>query len=111
MKPGCILSPVLFNLYPDIIFRSIKHLKGVVIGGDSITDSRYADDTALLAESEEELQETLDLVNNKGKEVNMKMNAKKTKTMVIIRKHVVPSVNLTIDGQDIEQVSQFTYLG
>ena len=111
VRQGCILSPVLFNLYTDIIFRSIHHLKGVVVGGMSITDSRYADDTALLAESEEELQETLNLVNNKGKELNMKMNAKKTKTMVITRKPVVPTIKIQIDGQDIEQVTHFTYLG
>ena len=94
-----------------MIFRSIQHLKGVVIGGVSTTDSRYADDTALLAESEKELQETLDLVNSKGKELNMKMNAKKTKTMVVTRKQTVPCIQLKIDGQEIEQVSQFTYLG
>ena len=111
VRQGCILSSVLFNLYTDIIFRSMKHLKGVVIGGDSITDSRYADDTALLAESEEEVQETLDLVNSKGKELNMKMNAKKTKTVVVTMKQTVPSIRLKIDGQEIEQVSQFTYLG
>ena len=83
----------------------------MVIGGFAFTDSRYADDTALLAESEKELQETLDIVNNKGKELNMKMNAQKTKTMVITRNAVVPSIQLTIDGQNIEQVSHFTYLG
>ena len=102
---------MLFNLYTDVIFRSVQHLKGVVVGGDPITDSRYAEDTALLAESEEELQETLDLVNNKGKELNMKMNAKKTKTMVITRNPFTPQINLQIDGQNIEQVSQFIYLG
>ena len=90
VRQGCILSPVLFNLYTDIIFRSIQHLQGVVIGGMQITDSRYADDTALLAESEKELQETLNIVNNKGKELNMKMNAKKTKTMVISKKNSRP---------------------
>ena len=111
VRQGCILSPVLFNLYTDISFRSVQHLKGVVVGGVSITDSRYADDTALLAESEEELQETLKIVNNKVKELNMKMNAKKTKTMVITRKRVTPQINLQIDGHAIEQVSHFIYLG
>ena len=67
VRQGCILSPVLFNLYTDIIFRTIQNLKGIVIGGVSTTDSRYADDTALLAESEKELQETLNLVNEKAK--------------------------------------------
>ena len=71
----------------------------------------YADDTALTAESEPELQEIVNRVNQVGKEYGMKMNVKKTKTMVVSRKVDIPQVNINIDGQVIEQVSHFMYLG
>ena len=56
VRQGCILSPKLFNLYTENVFREIDNLDGVKIGGININNLRYADDTALLAESEEQLQ-------------------------------------------------------
>ena len=55
--------------------------KGIHIGGTTIYNLRYADDTVLLAETEEDLQEILNEVNLIGITFDMKMNAKKTKTM------------------------------
>ena len=83
----------------------------MVVGGTSINNLRYADDTVLLAESEESLQAILDQVNEAGRLFNMKMNAKKTKTMIITKKEDKPSINITIDGTEIEQVTHFPYLG
>ena len=56
-------------------------------GGESNNNLRYADDIALLAESERQLQRIAEAVNEKGIDFGMKMNVKKTKTMVIIRKN------------------------
>ena len=55
--------------------------KGIHIGGSTINNLRYADDTVLLAETEEDLQDILNEVNRIGITFDMKMNAKKTKTM------------------------------
>ena len=110
-RQGCVLSPCLFNLYTEMIFRHIEHITGVIVGGMNINNFRYADDTVLLAESEESLQEIMDAVNESGKKYNMKMNAKKTKTMIITKKDDKPRIKTTIDGTDIEQVSHFVYLG
>ena len=52
----CVLSPCLFNLYTETIFGHIEDSKGVTIGGTQINNLRYADDTVLLADSEENLQ-------------------------------------------------------
>ena len=51
VRQGCMLSPKLFNAYTEEIFRKNENLKGVVIGGMSIKDLRFADDTLLIAES------------------------------------------------------------
>ena len=50
-------------------------------------------------------------MNEAGKVYNMKMNAKKTKSMVISKEEQTPKINITIDGSDIEQVTNFVYLG
>ena len=65
-----------------MIFRHIEDMEGVIVGGASINNLRYA----LIAESEGSLQAILDEVNEAGKTFNMKINAKKTKTMIITKK-------------------------
>ena len=81
------------------------------IGGVNINNLRYADDTVLLAESEQQLQQILDSVNTAGKEFGMKMNTKKTKMMLISRDDNKSTMNITIDGTPVEQVNKFVYLG
>ena len=76
VRQGCVLSPCLFNLYTDTIFRLIEDSKGVTIGGTQINNLRYADDTFMLTDSEEDLQNLVDKENKAGKFYNMKMNAK-----------------------------------
>ena len=111
VRQGCLLSPCLFNLYTERIFRSAEGKRGISIGGTNLNNLRYADDTVLLAECEEDLQEIVNTINDKGKEYGMKMNAKKTKTMIISKKDKQTDVKITIDGVAIEQVHSFTYLG
>ena len=64
-----------------------------------------------MAESESNLQILANRVNEEGKHFGMKMNVKKTKTMVISRKSERPKVNIKLDGLPVEQVSKFVYLG
>ena len=111
VRQGCVLSSCLCNLYTEMIFRHTEDIEGVIVGDPSINNLRYADDTVLIAESEGSLQAMLDEVNEAGKTFNMKMNAKKTKTMIITKKENKPTINITIDGTDIEQVTNFPNLG
>ena len=56
VRQGCVLSPDFFSLYGEIILRSILNEEGIQIGGRNINNIRYADDTVLIADSEEKLQ-------------------------------------------------------
>ena len=86
VRQGCVLSPNIFNLYTEKIFREVEDMKGINIGGVYINNLRYADDTVLLAEDPMFLQALLTAVNEKGKPYGMEMNIIKTKSMVISRK-------------------------
>ena len=78
----------------------------------SIKDLRFADDTLLIAESEEELQKLVTQVEENSKEYGLEMNVKKTKTMVI-RRDVKEECNIKIkvNGKTLEQVKKYVYLG
>ena len=112
VRQGCVLSPKLFNLYTEGIFAESEELKGIVVGGRNITNLRFADDTLLMAESEEELQIIVDAVREESLEHGLRMNVKKTKTMVI-RRNIKDGckVSIKVEGRELEQVERYTYLG
>ena len=76
----CLLSPCLFNLYAEHIMRNARldELQaGIKIGGRNINNLRYADDTTLMAESEEELKSLLMRVKEESERAGLKLNIKK----------------------------------
>ena len=81
---GCILSPSLFNLCAEYAMRNAgleETQAGIEIAGRNINNLRYADDTTLMAESEEELKSLLMKVKVESEEVGLKLNIQKTKIM------------------------------
>ena len=81
---GCILSPSLFNLYAEYIMKNTgleEAQAGIKIAGRNINNLRYADDTTLMAESEEELKSLLMKVKEESIKVGLKVNIQKTKIM------------------------------
>ena len=81
---GCILSPCLFNLYAEYIIRNAgleEAQAGIKIARRNINNFRYADDTTLMAESEEELESLLMKVKEGSEKVGLKLNIQKTKIM------------------------------
>ena len=110
VRQGCILSPKFFNSYAEKIFRRIEHLKGVNIGGRNINNLRFADDTALIADSQD-LQKIVDAVCEISAEYGLRMNTKKTKVMVVTRSEEQKAIKITVNGEELEQVKQFKYLG
>ena len=106
---SCILSPCLFNLYAEYIIRNAgleEAQDGIKIAGRNINNLRYADDTTLTAEREEELKSLLMKVKVESEKVGFKLNIQKMKIMA--------SVSISsweIDGETVETVSDFTFLG
>ena len=82
VRQGCILSPCLFNFYAEYIMRNAGlEEAGINIAGRNINNLRYADDTTLMAESEEELKSLLMKVKEESEKVGLKHNIQKTKIM------------------------------
>ena len=84
VRQGCILSPCLFNLHAEYLMRNsgLKEAQtGIKIAGRNINNLRYADDTTVMAESEEELKSLLMKVKEKSEKVGLKLNIQKTQIM------------------------------
>ena len=110
VRQGCVMSPLLFSLYGEIIMREIADLGGVSVGGKNINNIRYADDTVLIADSEEKLQRLVERVDAAGEEMGLRINRKKTECMVM-SKRTAPACNIRVRDEIIKQVDKFKYLG
>src|SRR5574341_1122965 len=109
VRQACILSPCLFNFYAEDIMRNAgleETQAGIKIAGRNISNLRYADDTTLMAESEEELKSLLMKVKVDSEKVGLKLNIQKTKIMAS-----GPTTSWEIDGETVETVSDFIFLG
>ena len=106
---GCILSPCLFNLHAEFIMRNLgldEAQAGIKITGRNINNLRYADDTTFMAESEGELKSLLMKVKEESEKVGLKVNNEKTKIMAS-----GPITSWQIDGETVETVADFIFLG
>ena len=105
VRQGCILLPCLFNLYADYIMRNEgleETQAGIKIAGRNINNLRYADDTTLMAESEEELKSLLMKVKEESEKVGLKLNIQKTKIMASS-----PIISWHTAGETMETVRDF----
>ena len=105
---GCILSPCLFNLHAEYIMRNAgldEAQAGIKIAGRNINNLRYADDTTLMAESEE-LKSLSMKVKEQSEKVGFKLNIQKMKIMAS-----GPITSWQIDGETMETVRDFMFFG
>ena len=103
------MSLCLFNFYAEYIMRNpgLKEAQaGIKIARSNINNLRYADDTTLMAESEEEFKSLLMKVKEESGKFGLKLNIQKTKIMAS-----GPITSWEIDGETVETVADFTFLG
>ena len=103
VRQGCILSPCLFNLYAEYIMRNTgldETQAGIRIAGRNINNLRYADDTTLMAEREEELKSLL--MKEESEKVGLKLSIQKTKITAS-----GPITSWQIDGETVETVTDY----
>ena len=106
---GCILSPCLFNFYAEYNIRNARldeAQAGIKIAGRNINNLRYADDTTLMAESEEELKSLLMKVKEEDEKCGLKLNIQKIKIRAS-----GPITSGQIYGCTMETVTDFIFLG
>ena len=107
VRQGCILSQCLFNLHAEYIMRNAgldEAQAGIKIAGRNINNLRYADDTILGAQSEEELKSLLMKVKEESEKVGLKLHIQKTKIMASS-----PITSWQIDGETMEIVTGFVF--
>ena len=105
IRQGCILSYCLFNLYAEYTTRNAgleEAQARIKIAGRNLDHLRYADDTTLMAKSEEELKSLLMKVKEGSEKVGLKLNIQETKIMAS-----GPITSWQIDGETVETVSDF----
>ena len=108
VRQGCILSPCLSNLYAEYIMRNTgldEAQAGIKMARRNINNLRYADDTILMAESEEQLK-SLSMKVKENEKVGLKLNIQKTKIMAS-----GPITSWQIDGEIVETVADFIFWG
>ena len=111
VRQGCLLSPVLFNLFLEKIMRETLHnFKSTVsIGGRTLSNLRFADDIDLMGGSNKELQELTTRLTQRSGAYGMEVSSEKSKVMK--NSSNTTPVQIFMNGQELEEVSTFKYLG
>ena len=107
VRQGYMLSPCLFNLYAEYIMRNVgldEAQDGIKISRRNINNLRYAEDTNLMAESEEELKSLLMKLKEESEKVGLKLNIQRTKIMAS-----GPITSWQIDWETMETVIGFIF--
>ena len=94
-----------------MIMRSINDMEGIKVGGHVINNLRYADDTVIIAESKNQLQQLMDTVVEESEAKGLFLNSAKSFTMVFTKSVVGHTCKITVHGNTLEQVNRFVYLG
>ena len=109
-RQGCVASPHLFALYTEMIIRELDDMDGFRIGGTVVNNLRYADDTVIIAELEEQLKRLINVLLTKSEEKGLYLNSAKSLAMVFSKASQIPTCNINVHGKIREQVNSFVYL-
>ena len=86
-----------------------SHVKGITVQGLSFNNLRFADDVDILEQNEDDLEDTVQILSNEARRYGLSINIEKTKTMVFGHKEIGRKIK--VNGVEIENVENFTYLG
>ena len=111
VRQGCVLSPDLFSIYSQAVIDELEDMEGIRIGGINTNNIRYADDTVLIADTEEKLQRLVDGLNEGCGRYGLKINIGKTEVMGVTKRSEQIPVNISLGGGILKQVRSFRYLG
>ena len=119
LRQGCVMSPWLFNVYMDGVVREVKmrtlgrglEMKGMNGCEWEVSQLLFADDTALVASTEERLQRLVDEFGVVCERRKLKVNVGKSKVMVCSREGGRAELNVRLNGEVLEEVESFKYLG
>lgn len=113
VRQGCILSPILFNLYSEHIFReALDNMdEGIPINGIRLNNIRYADDTIMFADTIEGLQKLMNKITEVSSSYGLDINANKTKVIIITKEQISSNARIIVNQVRIERVTQCQYLG
>lgn len=111
VRQGCVLSPLLFNVYSERLFReALENAEdGILINGVLINNLRYADDTVLIADTAEGLQRLIDRVTEVCALYNMHLNTNKTKVMIVSKQDTDGQFHA--NGSRLQMATSINYLG
>lgn len=111
VRQGCLLSPVLFNLFLErIMLETLEdHHTSISIGGRPVCNLRFADDIDLMGGTNTELQDLTDRLDTRASAYGMEISGEKTKAMINSTSNT--KVNINLKGQPLEEVDRFKYLG
>jgi len=111
VRQGCLLSPVLFNIFLERIVQEAlqEHETSITLGGQRICNLRFADDIDLMAGSNQELQELTDRLASSAANYGIEISTEKSKVMANGPGNTVPDIRM--NGSQLEAVDKFKYLG
>lgn len=111
VRQGCILSPILFNIYAEYIMKKVfsAYNRGIRIAGLNLNNLRYADDTTILANSLVNLESIFKLIEDESVKLGLHINRSKTKIMIVNKFSDDDFDNSIL--KDLEIVDSYNYLG
>ena len=111
VRQGCVLSPDIFSLYSQRVMDEIEELEGVRVGGRNVSCIRYADDTVLIADTNQKLQELTTALDEECRRKGLRINFAKTEVMGITKRRGRVDVEVNLQQRRVKQVDTFKYLG
>ena len=112
VRQGCLISPILFSIYAEAMMcEALEDIQdGIKVGGCSLPDVRFADDQAMMSSTQQGLQNIMQKLESTALGYDMRINTKKTKVMKISR-HGGGEIIINVNGQRLERVNKYKYLG